>query len=373
MTKMKIRLLIILFIFFILFPVSDIFAPPPPDYQGSFEHSKWVIIGNITAVEILSEPDTNRAGFSLYTLDVEEYLKNPIENSTITILGSYHDEDGGKITFSKLYETNQRVLFYIQELRNLPGYDYIIRDRMSGVITEELCPENTSYQTGLCFYNNDQNKAHPPCINQTMDDCKQHRITFEDESENKMCGAGTENIEGTCQVIKTERMKTVGDDAPFFGIFAYLEKLFSWVVSSPQEDIVKTHVATFDFEGDGLGNYERWCVDNGGDWLENYDCGFKTSKEHKEARHSLRALVDVYVEGKPAKDACEFLELRQDYCDVISSFPAKFDMRTGQYTIKHLVDHKDFEIRVHGDGIQYRPNSAEEQDESSWIDYESDN
>ena len=169
------------------------------------------------------------AGFALYTLDVEEYLKNPIENFTITILGSYHDEDDGKTIFSKLYETNQRVLFYIQELQNLPGYDYIVRDRASGVITEELCPKNTSYQTGLCFYNDNQNKAYPPCINQTMDDCKQHRISFHDESEEIVCGIGTENIKGICQVIKTEKMKTVGDDAPFFGIFVYLDSLISWI------------------------------------------------------------------------------------------------------------------------------------------------
>lgn len=208
---------------------TDSFAEPPPDYQGSFEHSRWVVIGNITAVEILSEPDTNRAGFALYTLDVEEYLKNPIENSTITILGHYHDEDAGRSTASKLYETNQRVLFYIQELQNLPGYDYIVRDRASGVIAEELCPENTSYRTGLCFYNDDQAKAHPPCINRTMDDCKQHRISFHDESEDMVCGAGAENIQGICQVMKTDEVKTIGDDAPFFGIFVYLDSLISWM------------------------------------------------------------------------------------------------------------------------------------------------
>ena len=211
-----------------MIPVNS-FAEPPPDYQGSFDYSKWTIIGNITAVEILSEPDTNRAGFVLYTLDVEKYLKNPIENSTITILGHYSDEDMGRFSHPKLYEIDQRVLFYIQELRHVPGYDYIVRDRTSGVITEKLCPENTSYQTGLCVYNDDPNKAHPPCINRTMEDCKQYRVTFHDSSEEIVCGAGTEKVEGICQVIKTDRMKTVGDDAPFFGIFVYLDNLFSWI------------------------------------------------------------------------------------------------------------------------------------------------
>ncbi|AFS82599.1 hypothetical protein [Candidatus Nitrosopumilus sediminis] len=225
---MKTRLLIIILVVSIMIPTNS-FAEPPPNYQGSFEYSKWVVIGNITTVEILSEPDTNRAGFALYTLDIEKYLKNPIDNSTITILGHYNIEEVGRTTASKLYEIDQRVLFYIQELKNVPGYDYIVRDRTSGVITEKLCPENTSYQTGLCFYNDDPNRAHPPCINRTMEDCKQHRVTFYDESEEIVCGAGTENIEGICQVIQTDRMKTMGDDAPFFGIFAYLDNFISWI------------------------------------------------------------------------------------------------------------------------------------------------
>ncbi len=44
-----------------------------------------------------------------------------------------------------------------------------------------------------------------------------------------ICGSGTEYVEGICQVVKTEKTKTVGDDAPFFGIFAYLDNLISWV------------------------------------------------------------------------------------------------------------------------------------------------
>jgi len=44
-----------------------------------------------------------------------------------------------------------------------------------------------------------------------------------------ICGNGTELVDGTCQVIKTEKIKIIGDDAPFFGIFAYLDDLFLWI------------------------------------------------------------------------------------------------------------------------------------------------
>ncbi len=40
------------------------------------------------------------------------------------------------------------------------------------------------------------------------------------------CGVDTVSIDGVCQVVKT---KTVGDDAPFFGIFVYLDDLISWI------------------------------------------------------------------------------------------------------------------------------------------------
>lgn len=174
-----------------------------------------------------------------------------------------------------------------------------------------------------------------------------------------------DSIEGITNTADT-------DDSPFSGVFAFFENLFSWIMPSQEEAVsVKEYVATFDFEGDELGNYEKWCLENNGDWIKDYDCGFANPKDHKQARDSLRVLTDVYVDGKPAKDACEFLELM--YCDRISSLPVKFDMRTGQYTFKHFVGYKDFEVRVNGDGIQYRPNAIEGQDESSWIDYESAN
>ena len=44
------------------------------------------------------------------------------------------------------------------------------------------------------------------------------------------CGPGTELVNGICQVIKIEKMKTAGDDAPFFGIFEYLDNLISWIL-----------------------------------------------------------------------------------------------------------------------------------------------
>ena len=51
---------------------------------------------------------------------------------------------------------------------------------------------------------------------------------------------------------------------------------------SQEETIqVEEYLATFNFEVDELGNYENRCLQHNGDWLEGYDCGFKTTNDHK--------------------------------------------------------------------------------------------
>jgi len=136
-----------------------------------------------------------------------------------------------------------------------------------------------------------------------------------------------------------------------------------------QEETILTeeYVATFDFEGDELGNYEKWCLENNGDWLKDYDCGFKDSKDHKKARHSLDELVNVSIRGNAAKDLCEFLQLGD--CDEIS-ISAEFDMRKGYVVTENSVDGKNYEFRVNGDVIEYRPNTFEEANSFPWTQLE---
>ena len=51
---------------------------------------------------------------------------------------------------------------------------------------------------------------------------------FTDED---LCGRGTILVDGKCAPdYSVEKVKTVGDDAPFFGIFVYLDNLFSWIL-----------------------------------------------------------------------------------------------------------------------------------------------
>ena len=54
----------------------------------------------------------------------------------------------------------------------------------------------------------------------------------EDYKDEQICGPGTELVNGICHPIKFEKVKVVDDDAPFFGIFVYLDNLISWVFGS---------------------------------------------------------------------------------------------------------------------------------------------
>lgn len=189
---------------------GTVYAVPQLDPTHAFDYSEIVIIGKILSVEILFEPQitktekssTEISGIALYNIQVEKSLKNPNNVDDITVPGLFLREPHGMSYSTYPYEVDQRVLLYLQ--KNDHGYadtELIIRQGDSGVITEQLCPENTSYHTGLCHLTNNENKAHPPCINRTVLDCMEHIVTFENEFDNSICGPGTELIDGICNVI----------------------------------------------------------------------------------------------------------------------------------------------------------------------------
>jgi len=98
------------------------------------------------------------------------------------------------------YDVDQRVLLYLSKNnKSQTNTDFIIGTANSRVIEGSLCTSDTTFVKGVCV---------------------------DDEIQ---CGFGTELVDNICQVVKTEKIKTVGDDAPFFGVFVYLDDLFSWV------------------------------------------------------------------------------------------------------------------------------------------------
>jgi len=138
---------------------QTVFAMPESDPKAAFEYSKYVVIGEISSVEFLSEPSSQMAGFAIYEVDVKKYLKNPISNSTLKILGHYVNDVNPRSTISEPYQINQKVLLYIQKLEHVPGYDLIIRDSTSKVIKESIFRD--IFLQKLPLYDQIKIVAHP--------------------------------------------------------------------------------------------------------------------------------------------------------------------------------------------------------------------
>ncbi|MCV0366372.1 MAG: hypothetical protein K5798_03780 [Nitrosopumilus sp.] len=161
---MKTRLLIFVLIFPILFPISDIFAPPPPDHKQAFDYAEHVLIGKILSVEILSEPyvqitantGSTVAGVALYEIQVETYLKNPLDTKIIKVPGYYVNDEHVGNGFDLLYHVGEKVFLYIQpdSHETLVGYDLIIRSYESRSLDKigPICAEpEMFYHKGECI------------------------------------------------------------------------------------------------------------------------------------------------------------------------------------------------------------------------------
>ncbi len=149
---MKTMLLLtsVVFLIGIAFMLNSAHAHPFISPEYSYENAKHVVIGKVLSVEILSEPYvqksdniySERFGFALYTIQVDDYLKNPLNNSTMKLLGKYTNQRQTRSYETYPYEINQRVLLYIQEIHNIPGYELIISAANSRVIPEEFSSED---------------------------------------------------------------------------------------------------------------------------------------------------------------------------------------------------------------------------------------
>jgi len=134
---------LILLIFVCVF--GTVYAVPPLDPEAAFRYSEIVIVGKILSVEILSEPQITKSensyseisGIALYKVQIEKYLKNPSDASTIIVPGEFLREPHPMSYETYPYEVGQRVLLYIQknDIKRVES-DLIIRSGHSKVIDE---------------------------------------------------------------------------------------------------------------------------------------------------------------------------------------------------------------------------------------------
>ena len=319
---MKTRLLIIIGIISII-----LFVPPlsygmwfPETHEKLLEQSETVFVGVIKSVNVLefekSYPyyvEENGVSKTIienytqtldeYTVSIEEFLKNPQESNTITMLeatvGGVPRYDGVSIGG---FELDDRVLFFVpkidgtnqyspesfkipkqcdaqsvlkqpkitltndfkimqdgivlndnftankpiqfvynKDMRTLEGRSFDVDISISKIIDKNnkqiIVQENIHTESKPCEWISAASWEFVPTAgkylmlmqttegNSTGGETSYSSFTVIDD----ICGPGTEYVEDICQVVKTEKTKTVGDDAPFFGIFVYLDNLLSWI------------------------------------------------------------------------------------------------------------------------------------------------
>ena len=112
----------------------------------------------------------------------------------------------------------------------------------------------------------------------------------------------------------------------------------------------------FNFDGDELGNYEKWCFDNHGLYsknnLEKVSCEFVTAEDNARATKQLSAMENYFVAGELAQNLCN---LYRDDCSDDIRIGMKVDLRTGYMMKIEKIGEKFFEFRIKDDVVEFRP------------------
>ncbi len=218
---MKTRLLITLV--FVLGFFGTVSAVPELDRERSYERADFIFYGEVLSVEVLSESvqtqDENSyretPGKVVYSIKVHDFIKNSFEHDIISAHGEYLEKPHGMSYTPNLYKIGDKIVFYVHIFNEAKSsYDYLIDPAASHRIPSECKYDSLPDYTGLIY---------------DIHSCSWKKIVPENDHDTSLCGPGTGYVEGVCQVVKVEQMNTAGDDAPFFGIFVYLDSLVSWI------------------------------------------------------------------------------------------------------------------------------------------------
>ena len=112
----------------------------------------------------------------------------------------------------------------------------------------------------------------------------------------------------------------------------------------------------FNFDGDEMGNYEKWCFDNNGLFSKNYldkiSCEFVTAEDNAQATQQLSEMENHFVTGELAQNLCNAY---QDNCSDDIRIGIKVDLRTGYMMKTEKIGEKFFEFRIKDSIIEFRP------------------
>ncbi len=141
-------------------------------------------------------------------------------------------------------------------------------------------------------------------------------------------------------------------EVPEFALYDFSE------AQSLKEKLSTTHdySVLFNFDGDELGNYEKWCFENHGlftkDPSNKVSCEFVTAEDNARAGKQLSAMESHFVTGELAQSLCNAY---QGDCGDDIRIGMKVDLRTGYMTKTEKIGEKFFEFRILDSIIEFRP------------------
>ena len=167
--------------------------------------------------------------------------KSVLEQPKITGANDFKIIQDG-ILLNDYFTANKPIQFvYNKDMRTLEGESFDVDISISKIIDKNnkqiIVQENIHTESKPCEWISAASWEFVPTAgkylmlmqttegNSTGGETSYSSFTVIDD----ICGPGTEYVEGVCQVVKTEKTKTAGDDAPFFGIFVYLDNFISWI------------------------------------------------------------------------------------------------------------------------------------------------
>lgn len=202
------------------------------NWNAALGKSELVFVGTVTRLDNYDGPQ--KVTFFIHDvikgeIDTQKYV---LENSGL----SYHDND----TYSSSsldvdYKIGKTYKVYVENGATnrcttkiaTPPADYMWEPGpedgnyySKNPVYANPCDEGYGLSDGVCITLEEMNKDAPPHSEPPP------------EPENiidERCGVDTVSIDGVCQVVKVEKTKTAGDDAPFFGFFVCLDDLISWI------------------------------------------------------------------------------------------------------------------------------------------------
>lgn len=208
------------------------------NYDLEFENSELVFSGTVTRLDNYDGPQ--QVTFFIHEISKGQVNtpKHILENTGLI----FHDNDTVESSSINVdYKIGKTYKVYVQN-----GQTNLCTTKLTATPSDYMwepgpedgnyysensefvnpCPEGYGLSDDVCITLEEMNKDTIPRLEPVPEPEPEPE---QDLGMSENCEPGTILEDGICQVIELKKIKTIGSDAPFFGIFVYLDNFISWI------------------------------------------------------------------------------------------------------------------------------------------------